>query len=85
LRGDYPDILKQQIVLAAKGSVPGLRLCMVCGEPGINTRVWIPREALRPVDPQYDGIRAYWACAAHLEPAENDPEVQAALNRRPKR
>jgi hypothetical protein len=82
LRADYPEAVKQRILLASRGSVRGRCVCVLCGEPGSVTRVWIPQEALRPVDPQYDGIRAYWVCVEHIALPDTDPELQAALARR---
>jgi hypothetical protein len=85
LKADYPEILKQRILLASRGAVRGRCVCVLCGAVGDTTRVLIPPAALRAVDPEYDGVRSYWTCAMHAAVPETDPELQAALARRRKR
>jgi hypothetical protein len=82
LDGDYPQPVKMRVALASKGVLSGRRECVVCGEPGHTTRVWVPPAALRVVNPDYRGIVAYWVCAEHLALPEGDPELQAALRKR---
>jgi hypothetical protein len=85
LKADYPEVLKQRILLASRGSVRGRCTCALCGEPGSVTRVYVPPEALRPVDPEYGGVRSYWVCAEHLLLPDTDGELRGALARRGKR
>jgi hypothetical protein len=82
LRGDYPQAIKSRVYLACRGSLHGPRRCIVCGQPGVITRVSLPQAALRPVEPRYDEIQAYWLCPVHQDLNDADPEVAAALARR---
>jgi hypothetical protein len=85
LRADYPQPVKQRIFLACRGALHGSRKCLVCGQPGATTRVNLPPEALRAVEPDYAGIRAYWLCLAHGDLTDTDPQVQEALKKGPRR
>jgi hypothetical protein len=70
------------VFLAAKGALRGKRRCILCGQLGLNTRVFIPEEALRLEAPVYRGIRCYWLCAVHHLLPTDAPEIAEALARR---
>jgi len=81
LKGDYPEAVKQRAYLAAHGALHGRRGCILCGQPGWVSRVFIPVEALRPVDPQLDGVRVYWLCAEHCTLDPEDEVIVEALKK----
>jgi hypothetical protein len=82
LKGDYPEAVKTRVYLACRGALHGSRHCLICGAPGITTRVSLPPEALKAVEPCYAGIKAYWLCLDHGELTDEDPQVQEALKRK---
>jgi hypothetical protein len=82
LRSDYPERVRMYVFLAAKGALRGKRRCILCGALGLNTRVYIPHEALRVEHPVYTGIRCYWVCAVHHLLPEDAPAIAEALARR---
>jgi hypothetical protein len=71
LRADYPPKLKELIVLSARG-LHGSRRCLHCPKTGQTTRLLIPAAALRPHNPDFSGVGAYWVCAYHREQPELD-------------
>ena|SRR5712664_2062176 len=79
LAGDLPERLKRKIFLASCGAIHGRRLCVLCGRDGFATRIHIPPEALRPGDPELDGVRSYWLCLAHSTLEPGDEQITAAL------
>jgi hypothetical protein len=79
LRADYPEAVKTRVYLACRGALHGARRCLVCGGPGLTTRVFIPSEALRVDRPDFRAIAAYWLCLQHRELQSEDPQVIAAL------
>jgi len=79
LREDYPELVKQRVFLAAKGALTGSRHCVLCGKNGHATRVHLPPEALRPIDPDLAGVRVYWLCLPHSQIDPEDPQLVQAL------
>jgi hypothetical protein len=79
LDGDYPEPLKQRIYLASRGALRGPRKCLACGKLGYATRVYVPSEALRAVEPDVSGVEAYWVCQSHSDASIPDDQIPALL------
>ena len=82
LKGDYPEAVKQRAYLAAHGALHGRRSCILCGQPGWTSRVFIPVEALRVDDPDYSGVTCYWLCAEHQTLESGDEVIVEALKKK---
>jgi hypothetical protein len=82
LTGDYPERVKQRVLLTVWGALVGKRKCLVCGAMGHTTRVFIPPECLRLDRPDYRGLCCYWVCLEHDYIDGTDPALQATLLRR---
>ena len=79
LKSDYPEAVKQRAYLAAHGALHGRRGCILCGQPGCTSRVYIPPDALRVDDPDYSEVTCYLLCLAHQTLDGGDEQVIEAL------